>query len=44
MESLKLFEMPLPGFLGFPAFAFECLTMYVFVRLAFTKLRRPIAL
>jgi hypothetical protein len=32
MESVKLFEMPLPGFLGFPAFALECFTMYVFVR------------
>lgn len=33
MERVKLFEMPLPGFLGFPAFALECFTMYVFVRL-----------
>lgn len=32
MENLKLFEMPLPGYLGFPAFAFECFTMYVLVR------------
>ena len=32
MENLKLFEMPLPGYLGFPAFAVECFTMYVFVR------------
>jgi len=32
MERLKIFEMPVPGYLGFPAFAFECLTMYVFVR------------
>jgi len=32
MEHVKLFEMPLPGFLGFPAFALECFTMYVFVR------------
>jgi hypothetical protein len=32
MEHAKLFEMPLPGFLGFPAFALECFTMYVFVR------------
>jgi hypothetical protein len=32
MEHVKLFEMPLPGFLGFPAFAVECFTMYVFVR------------
>ena len=32
MEQLKIFEMPVPGYLGFPAFAIECFTMYVFVR------------
>ena len=32
MENLKVFEMPVPGYLGFPAFAFECFTMYVLVR------------
>ena len=32
MEHVKVFEMPLPGYLGFPAFAFECFTMYVLVR------------
>ena len=32
MEHTKIFEMPLPGYLGFPAFALECFTMYVFVR------------
>jgi hypothetical protein len=32
MSNLKVFEMPLPGYLGFPAFALECFTMYVFVR------------
>ncbi len=32
MEDLKIFEMPVPGYLGFPAFALECFTMYVFVR------------
>jgi hypothetical protein len=32
MEHQKIFEMPLPGYLGFPAFALECFTMYVFVR------------
>jgi hypothetical protein len=32
MEHVKIFEMPLPGYLGFPAFAFECFTMYVLVR------------
>ena len=32
MEHTKIFEMPVPGYLGFPAFALECFTMYVFVR------------
>jgi len=32
MEHLKIFEMPVPGYLGFPAFAFECFTMYELVR------------
>lgn len=32
MEDLKIFEMPVSGYLGFPAFALECFTMYVFVR------------
>jgi hypothetical protein len=27
----KLFEMPLPGYLGFPAFALEVWSMYVWV-------------
>jgi hypothetical protein len=30
--SLKLFEMPLAGYLGFPPFALEVFTMYHFVR------------
>jgi hypothetical protein len=29
--------MPVPGYLGFPAFAFECFTMYVFVRALFLR-------
>jgi hypothetical protein len=33
MERVKIFEMPLPGYLGFPAFALECFTMYVCLRL-----------
>jgi len=44
MEDLKIFEMPLPGYLGFPAFALECFTMYVFVRRMFTSCGRTIAL
>ena len=33
LPDLKIFEMPLPGYLGFPVFALECFTMYVAVRL-----------
>jgi hypothetical protein len=32
MENLKIFEMPVPGYFGFPPFALECFTMYVTVR------------
>jgi hypothetical protein len=39
----KIFEMPVPGYLGFGAFALECFTMYVFVRRLVTPLGRPIA-
>ena len=38
MERLKIFEMPLPGYLGFPAFAIECFTMYVFLRCLYLQL------
>jgi hypothetical protein len=44
MENLKIFEMPVPGYLGFPPFAFECFTMYVFARRLFTRDGYPIAL
>jgi hypothetical protein len=44
MENLKIFEMPLPGYFGFPAFALECFTMYVFLRRLVTRGGRPIAL
>ena len=44
MENLKIFEMPLPGYLGFPPFALECFTMYVFVRSLIGRRGRPIAL
>jgi hypothetical protein len=37
MEDLKIFEMPVPGYLGFPAFALECFTMYVFVRCLYSR-------
>jgi hypothetical protein len=38
MEHVKIFEMPLPGYFGFPAFALECFTMYVFVRVLYVRL------
>jgi hypothetical protein len=44
LENLKIFEMPLPGYLGFPAFALECFTMYVFVRSLIGRSARPIAM
>jgi hypothetical protein len=30
--NIKIFEMPIAGYGGFPAFAIECFVMYVFVR------------
>ena len=44
MENLKIFEMPVPGYFGFPAFALECFTMYVFIRRLFTRGGRAIGL
>ena len=43
MERWKIFEMPVPGYFGFPAFALECFTMYVFVRLIVARGGRAIA-
>ncbi|MBI4485703.1 MAG: hypothetical protein HY655_06795 [Acidobacteria bacterium] len=43
MEQLKIFEMPVPGYFGFPAFALECFTMYVFVRCVYVRLRSATA-
>jgi len=43
MERWKIFEMPLPGYFGFPPFALECFTMYVFVRRLVTRGGRAIA-
>lgn len=31
LQDWKIFEMPLPGFLGFPVFALECYAMYYFL-------------
>ncbi|HWK10006.1 MAG TPA: hypothetical protein VNR64_08145 [Vicinamibacterales bacterium] len=42
---VKIFEMPVAGFFGFPPFAVECFTMYVFVRhLLWRRRRRAVAL
>ncbi len=38
-RSAKIFEMPLPGYLGFPPFALECFVMYEF----FATLRNRLA-
>jgi hypothetical protein len=40
LERFKVFEMPVPGYLGFPAFALECFTMYVFVRAIWLRMGR----
>jgi hypothetical protein len=32
LGSIKIFEMPVLGFLGFPPFAVECWAIYIFVR------------
>jgi hypothetical protein len=32
LNCLKVFEMPLPGYLGFPPFALECAVMYNFIK------------
>jgi hypothetical protein len=45
LPDVKLFEMPILGFGGFPPFAVECFTMYVLVRrLLWRGASRPIAI
>jgi hypothetical protein len=45
LPDWKIFEMPVPGYLGFPAFAVECFTMYVAARHWFwSGSQRPIGL
>jgi hypothetical protein len=39
-QNWKVFEMPAPGFLGFPPFAVECAVMYEFLRLLYNKVCR----
>ena len=44
LPQLKLFEMPVLGFGGFPPFAVECFAMYVTVRLWLWRgSERPVA-
>jgi len=38
--DIKIFEMPVLGYFGFPPFAVECFTMYVFTRRLFWRGRR----
>jgi len=43
LGDIKIFEMPVLGYFGFPPFALECFTMYVFVRrLVWRGPRRPV--
>lgn len=45
LSELKIFEMPVTGYLGFPVFALECFTMYVFLRQLLWRGRtRPVGL
>lgn len=37
-QEWKIFEMPVPGYLGFPPFALECFVMYEFLRSARNRL------
>jgi len=40
LGEVKIFEMPVLGFLGFPPFALECWAIYIFVRSLLTPARR----
>lgn len=40
-QGSKIFEMPVLGYLGFPAFALECRVMYEFVRCLENKILGP---
>jgi hypothetical protein len=43
LGDVKIFEMPVLGFLGFPPFALECWAIYIFVRSLLTPARRDAA-
>lgn len=40
LGNVKIFEMPVLGFLGFPPFAVECWVMYIFLRLLLAPIAR----
>jgi hypothetical protein len=45
LPEVKIFEMPVLGFFGFPAFALECFAMYVLLRrLVLRSNGRPVGL
>lgn len=45
LPNLRIFEMPVPGYAGFPPFAIECFAMYVAVRhLVWRAAARPISI
>ena len=45
LPNLKIFEMPVAGYAGFPAFAVECFSMYVTVRFLIWRAgARPISI
>jgi hypothetical protein len=45
LPNVRLFEMPIAGYLGFPAFAVECFVMYSTVRFLIWRARaRPISI
>lgn len=44
LMQLKLFEMPLPGYLGFPPFALECWSMWIFISRAVRRYPRRLSL
>jgi len=41
LQGGKIFEMPLPGYLGFPPFAVECFVMYEFLRVLGRQFASP---
>jgi hypothetical protein len=42
-QDWKVFEMPLPGYLGFPFFALECFALYHFASGELRRLRKRVA-